>query len=164
MARGDCAFKYRNGRSFEERLTNRIDRSGGPDACWPWTGSTVGRGYGRIRIPNGKLALTHRAAYELWVGPIPTGLFVLHKCDNPPCCNPAHHFLGDHLANDRDKRAKGRQPHITGADHPSAKRTPEQIRAIRADKRPIKEIAAEFGVHRSYVHYVKKRRIWASLP
>lgn len=76
--------------------------------CLEWTGATTRPGWhGRISI-NGRLVMAHRVAYELWVGPIPVGLSVLHSCDNPPCCNPAHLFLGSQRENMRDASAKRR--------------------------------------------------------
>jgi hypothetical protein len=87
----------------EERLLARLDLSGGPDACWPWTGSTNDRGYGLINVgPNGKHVLTHRLAYLLWVGPIPEREHLDPYCHDPEickegdgcphrrCCNPGH--------------------------------------------------------------------------
>lgn len=91
---------------------SRVDRSRGEDACWPWTGPTAHE-YGRCWW-IGRCAGAHRVAYELCIGPIPTGpgyhgICILHRCDNPKCCNPSHLFLGSHLDNMRDKIAKGRQ-------------------------------------------------------
>lgn len=73
---------------LEQRLWSRVER-GDPSACWPWTGHLTG-GYGRIRLPGGGGAPTHRVAYELLVGPIPEGLVLDHVCRNTVCCNPAH--------------------------------------------------------------------------
>lgn len=64
---------------------DRVDRSAGPDECWPWVGAIQSAGYGFI---TGKLA--HRSAYELTVGPIPSGLTIDHLCCNRRCCNPSH--------------------------------------------------------------------------
>ena len=72
-----------------------------------WTGTRFASGYGRI-TQNGKRARAHRVAFELFVGPIPSGMHVLHRCDNPPCVNPSHLFIGTHLDNMRDMEAKGR--------------------------------------------------------
>lgn len=75
--------------------------------CWEWAGHRTGRGYGRIGV-SGRLMYSHRLAYEAWVGPIPDGMHVLHRCDNPPCINPAHLFLGTDAENVRDRDGKGR--------------------------------------------------------
>jgi hypothetical protein len=75
--------------------------------CWLWTGSSNGNGYGVMRI-NNKQQGAHRVAFELFVGPIPPGLMICHKCDNPPCVNPHHLFAGTALDNNRDMFAKGR--------------------------------------------------------
>lgn len=90
-------------------LADRIDRSGGPGACWPWIGkSTHPFGYGLVRV-NGKTVTAARRIYEVEVGPIPEGQVVRHRCDNPPCCNPAHLELGSVADNNRDTVARGRR-------------------------------------------------------
>jgi hypothetical protein len=79
------------------------------DDCWCWTGRTIGYGYGQIYIPSRRSnVLVHRLSYELFVGPILDGLFVLHTCDNPPCVRPSHLFLGTNADNMRDAWKKGR--------------------------------------------------------
>jgi hypothetical protein len=84
------------------------------EGCWLWTGTKVGTmGYGWIRLRNDEGvmahgAVAHRIAYELFVGPIPDGLWVLHRCDTPACVNPEHLFLGNRADNMRDAREKGR--------------------------------------------------------
>jgi hypothetical protein len=93
-----------------ERFWDRCDLSGGPDACWPWTGARTSWGYGNTRV-DGKTVGTHRVAWQLTHGPIPAGMSVLHRCDNPPCCNPRHLFLGSPLDNKADSIAKGRDAH-----------------------------------------------------
>jgi hypothetical protein len=85
-------------------IARRVDNSGGPAACWPWTGSCTRHGYGKLSATE----VAHRVAWELTNGPIPSGLCVLHRCDNPPCCNPAHLFLGTRSDNVADMVAKGR--------------------------------------------------------
>lgn len=89
-----------------DRFWPRVDTSGGPDACWEWTRGRDPHGYGRFATPNSDLA--HRASWELHNGPIPAGLNVLHHCDNPPCVNPRHLFLGTQKDNVDDMVAKGR--------------------------------------------------------
>jgi hypothetical protein len=79
----------------------------GANECWPWTGRCDTFGYGRIGIER-KEHPAHRVAYELTRGPIPDGICVLHHCDHPACCNPAHLFLGTKKDNTQDMIAKGR--------------------------------------------------------
>ena len=87
------------------RLWRRVARG---EACWLWTGNTDAEGYGRIALENGLVRRTHQAAWIVTYGPIPPGLHVLHECDNPPCVNPAHLWLGTHADNMADRDAKGR--------------------------------------------------------
>jgi hypothetical protein len=91
----------------EERLQRRLERR--DSGCLEWTGGTDGRGYGQIRV-EGRLLKTHRFAWEIAHGPIPEGLNVLHRCDNPPCCDAEKClFLGTQPDNIADMVAKGRQ-------------------------------------------------------
>lgn len=77
-------------------------------SCWEWLAYRDRKGYGRFMVPGSKTSLAHRFSWELHRGPIPTGMCVLHRCDNPPCVNPAHLFLGTLQDNVRDMIQKGR--------------------------------------------------------
>ena len=90
----------------EERFWKYVDKKG-KNECWEWLRSKTFGGYGRIQI-CGKAKLTSRFSYELHFGKIPKDLFVLHRCDNPSCCNPKHLFLGTAKDNMIDKMNKGR--------------------------------------------------------
>jgi len=79
----------------------------GPDECWPWLGRRLPRGYGVIAVGREKRR-AHRVAWELTCGAIPAGLNVCHRCDHPPCCNPAHLVLWTQAENMADAAAKGR--------------------------------------------------------
>ena len=118
--------------SLPERFWPKVDRSAGPEACWPWTGTqNASLGYGQIgRGGMGAgMAYAHRVSYELANGAIPDGMCVLHRCDNPPCVNPAHLYLGTIADNNRDAKAKGRT--ALGERNGQAKLTDEQVREIR---------------------------------
>lgn len=92
-------------KTVEARLFTRSTKM--PSGCIEWNGSRLPKGYGQISV-GGKNVLTHRVAWELANGPIPNGLFVLHRCDNPPCINKECLFLGTKAENNADRAAKGR--------------------------------------------------------
>lgn len=99
------------------RLLSRLDASDGIWSCWVIDGWHQKHGYGLFQF-RGEQKLAHRVAYELFVGPIPDGLHVLHHCDNPPCCNPTHLWLGTHADNMADMARKGRQVGTRGKKFP----------------------------------------------
>jgi hypothetical protein len=97
--------------SIADRLDQHIDKSGGADACWPWTdAASFHRGYGMFRTGwKRPLMPAHRAVYEVVHGiTLTSDNVIMHSCDNPPCCNPAHLTLGTHMTNHHDMVAKGR--------------------------------------------------------
>lgn len=85
-------------------------RSAG-NGCWEWRGPRSARGYGSLNTADGRL-YAHRVAYELHNGPIPDGLVVRHKCDNPPCVNPNHLEIGTQLDNIQDSVERGRNRNL----------------------------------------------------
>lgn len=93
-----------NAGEFRTRFIAKIEKT---QSCWLWTGPLSQSGYGRASRGTKKVR-AHRASYELFVGPIPEGMCVLHKCDIPRCVNPDHLFIGTHLDNMRDMESKGR--------------------------------------------------------
>ena len=132
----------------------KVNESSG---CWEWQKYLTGCGYGK-RGHAGKVYLAHRFSWLKYKGPIPSGLHVLHRCDNPCCVNPDHLFLGTHQDN-----MKNRQQHLVGSLNGRAKLTVEQVLAIRADKRLLREVAKDFGIGVSRVHEIRVRKTWKHL-
>lgn len=93
------------------------------DSCWVWNGTRLSFGHGHFWF-RGKLILTHRLSWLIHRGPIPDGLCICHKCDNPPCVNPDHLFIGTKGDNTRDMEMKGRSNHPSG-DANGARTKPE---------------------------------------
>lgn len=147
----------------EDRFWAKVDKRLGMDACWEWLGYRDVAGYGRVRRNVENFA--HRCAWHFTNGPIPEGRKVLHRCDNRPCCNPAHHFLGNQLDNMRDCRDKARLGPRKGFANGRCKMTPELLTAIHRRLRETSgknqyEIAAEFGLGQSHVSRIWSGRVW----
>lgn len=93
------------------RFWDKVDKNSGlgpKGTCWEWTSSKTSSGHGNVRDDLGRTTVAHRVSWELCRGDIPAGLQVLHSCDNPPCVNPDHLWLGTNLENMQDKVKKGR--------------------------------------------------------
>ena len=145
--------------TFIERLSNL--KTNQATGCWEFQGycDPSNGGYGLLQH-GGKRVLVHRSVWEMVFGEIPPVLCVLHTCDNPPCANPAHLWLGTKADNNADKARKGRAPKITGEMNGAAKLTAKQVLAIRSDKRPQRRIAADYGVHQGQISRVKAGKYW----
>lgn len=96
-------------RSEQLRAAQLLNYEVVKSGCWFWQGGTSPDGYGKVKR-FGKTIRAHRLFYEHHVEPVPEGLWVLHKCDNPLCVNPDHLWVGTQLDNEQDKDAKGRRP------------------------------------------------------
>jgi hypothetical protein len=173
-----------DGRPFsnedEARFWQKVDRRGGPDACWPWMAGRLVAGYGHFRFKTRTLK-AHRVAWEIANGPIPAGsgwhgTVVMHVCDNPACCNARHLRLGTHRDNIDDMLNKGRQP--MGDSHHARQRperlargisngnakltetTVREIRALHASGVSCSEIAARFGIGKSQAWRIGAGLTW----
>ena len=125
--------------------------------CWLWMRRKNSEGYGNIRW-YGETWLTHRVAWNISRGEIPQGMLVCHHCDNPPCVNPSHLFLGTDLDNARDKIAKGRSvlpPSFAGEKNPMATLTAPAVLEIR---RLYKEGATQISLCRKFE--ASQTQIW----
>lgn len=152
-----------------ERFWSKVDRRGDAE-CWPWRGATTDAafGYGYLGVTRGQSQLrAHRVSWELHFGPVPAGLVVCHHCDNPPCVNPAHLFIGDRADNNRDRGQKGRGGNLRGERGGNARLTTDQVRTIRhlvsEGSRMHRDIASDFGISATTMSRIVNRHTWQSL-
>lgn len=135
-------------------------------ACVEWQGARHRQGYGVVKV-GGRVTLAHRVAFEQANGPILGGLHVLHRCDNPPCVNPEHLFLGTHQDNMDDRQRKGRTrlpPASSGSACSWARLTEGDAATIRClAECGVKQsrLAKLYGVSQTMVSRIKLRKAWA---
>lgn len=140
-----------------------------PNGCWLWLGSTKTRPdrpkkewHGQWRNAEARIELSNRAAWRLYVGPIPQGVQVLHRCDDPRCVNPDHLFLGTQADNVADMWDKGRGRPGTprGTGHGNAKLTEDIVRRARLSGKPAGELAKRYGVSWATMDAALRRKTW----
>lgn len=150
------------------------------NGCLEWQGYRGSYGYGSIGTGGasgaggGRTVRTHQAAWVVTYGPIPVGYFVCHTCDNPPCCDPAHLFLGTPRDNTQDMIRKNRARNALGSACGSSRLTEEQVTEIR--RRYIKgmrpgrrtgcsatELGATFGVGKRAILYITNGDTWGHI-
>ena len=130
--------------------------------CYLWTAAVGSSGYAHFGL-NGKVCDAHRLSYEWFVGKIPEGMFVLHRCDIPSCVRPDHLFLGTQTDNLSDMTTKGRRRCGVGESHGAAKLTNNQVEKIRADTRSNRTIAPEYRVGKSTIGAIKAGTSWRTV-
>jgi hypothetical protein len=141
----------------EARFYAKVDTTGD---CWVWTGQKIPSGYGRFTM-QGRRHMAHRAAYTLFVGNIPDGMDVLHRCDNPPCCNPDHLFLGTDADNTYDKLMKGRMARGEGIGMAKLSELDVQdLRQLHASGMSFARLAPLYGVDSTTVRRAVLRIAW----
>jgi hypothetical protein len=136
------------------------DKVAKTEACWLWTKGTDKHGYGKVQHDN-RTRRAHQRAWELTYGSIPAGLMVCHSCDNPPCVNPEHLFLGTNSDNQQDAIRKGRKHGPTGEECSWRKVTEAQAAEIARLRGvlPQRQIARQFGITQSTVCRIQVARI-----
>jgi hypothetical protein len=160
-----------------ERFWSKVDKSAGPDGCWPWIGARFKRtGYGQFGY-QGRPQAAHRVG-KILAGepPLGPGLDACHTCDNRLCCNPAHTFWGTRLENVQDMVRKGRnsrgpehgqatlpERRARGERHPQSKLSTAQVTEIRKASGSHRQIARIYGVSYRLVGMIRRHERWAHI-
>lgn len=160
----------------KERILSKVDKCR-ESGCWNWTGALKGsdplKRYGNLTVGSRtdgsrRNVAAHRYAYEVFVGPIPDGLYVLHKCDNPSCVNPCHLFLGTRQDNVDDRESKGRNNPPRGVRAGRAKLDRESVTQMRRlylyEGWGIRRLGRRFGVHHTTVYDAVMGTNWSHVP
>lgn len=150
---------------MKKTLSERFHHSYSPDpnsGCWLWDKCIAGFGHGQINIGKNKKVQAHRFAYELYVGPIPEGMLVRHKCDVPCCVNPDHLLLGTHADNVRDRCERNRS--ALGTKNGRAKLDDATVWTIINVQRLIgfspKLMAQNYQVDQKVIRNIQSRESW----
>lgn len=141
------------------RFWQKVDKSAGPNQCWTWLACCDRKGYGIF--DNHK---AHRISWEIINGPIPEGMFVCHHCDNPPCVNVRHLFIGNNFDNMQDRKAKGR--YAVAELHPRTHLTNENVREIRercSNGEAQRAVAKRFNISQRSVGRIVHYQFWKSV-
>lgn len=150
-------------KSLEEKFWDRVNIKS-EDECWEWKGAKSHNGYGLFSIRHATVIRANRMSWIIKNGFIPNGMFVCHKCDNPPCVNPSHLFLGTHSDNMQDMISKGRRGDLTGENHGRHKLTRNQVEEIRnlysTGKYSQEKIASMYGVTQGCISAAVRRYRW----
>jgi hypothetical protein len=152
--------------TFSILFWSKVDKST-LSGCWEWVDYRRNN-YGMVFV-DGKVLAAHRVSWILSRGSIPDGQGVLHHCDNPPCVNPSHLFLGTNGDNNRDRHAKGRSYKIAiryGEDSYSSKLTVAQVVQIKialASGCGTSELGRLYGVNHMTIHAIKKGTAWVQV-
>lgn len=149
---------------FWNKVLIKYKENGDPDfdQCMEWIGGKFDFGYGKFKLFKTHVR-SHRFSYEFYNGPIPEGILVCHSCDNPPCVNPTHLWLGTHQDNDQDKVMKGRS--TKGIKNATSKLTEGQVLEIinLSSIYTEEQIANMFGVASTIINRIKNGKNWTHI-
>lgn len=151
-ARHGAKNSHKTWGTIEERFWAKVEKLGDDD-CWNWTGSSRPAGYGVIS-KNGKQTSATHVSLEIHGTVIPSGLWVLHKCDNPRCVNPKHLYVGTPKQNSKDAVLRNRF---------KRKLTPEQALEIKKSSKEAVVLANEYGVSDGLIYAIRNGRKWANV-
>lgn len=130
----------------------------GPDDCWEWKGRRNKCGYGEIEIGTTPFGV-HRIVAAIFLGPHPDWVeVVMHTCDNPPCCNPAHLVYATQADNLEDARRKGRVVYAFGLNNGNSKLTEDQVKQIKESSEKQSILAARYNVTQPYISQIKSQK------
>jgi len=146
-----------------QRFWKRVEKAG-PDDCWPWQGARNKDGYGMVSV-SCTCYQAHRVAYELTCGPVGRTykVCILHTCDNPPCCNPAHLFRGTRKDNIADMTQKGRLASFEGAVNGRAVLTEKDVLDIFNSSESNVDLGEAYDVAPTTISAIRNQRNWKHL-
>ena len=148
-------------KSIHDRFWSKVSR-GSDDECWEWQGAKLPNGGHGQCIAGDVVTVSSRIAWALTNGNLPTDKVICHSCDNPPCCNPAHLFIGTQTMNMNDRHSKGRSP--KGSQIGTSRLTEDQVREIRelysSGKLASPSLSIKFNVAQSTISRVINRVGW----
>ena len=145
---------------FRQKFLNMFNSIEKSDGCWCWPGALDYKGYGQFSHGGGRTYKAHRFSYQTWVGAIPDGLLVCHKCDNPKCVRPDHLFLGTCADNNNDAIRKGRRRSTSGQNHHAAKMTDIEVvecLALRGGGESVKSLSLKYNVSGSTISRIVRQ-------
>jgi hypothetical protein len=172
LARGYCQNHYMQLRRAKSQLVAPVQRETPQEYiknrveladhdCWEWRLSRY-KGYGKTGV-NGRGRQAHIVSYEAFVGPVPEGMQINHKCHNRACCNPEHLYAGTQKQNMKDMLLAGRGSRLCGETNGNSKLTATDVCLIRASKDSAMQLRQQLGVSEALIRAIRKGLVWRHL-